>query len=132
MAKQHKPQGPRDVMRAMNFSSPSVAYRHLQKLEATELLERNEYGEYLFKKKTHINGFYWVGRSLLPRTMFYSFGFLALLLAEIVVMALHWQVQDYVIKVYYAIGITITAVAGAFFLFEAFTTLRKLRAKEPA
>ena len=35
VVKKGKPVGPRDVMKAVNLSSPSVAYRHLQKLETT-------------------------------------------------------------------------------------------------
>jgi hypothetical protein len=33
IVKKGKPVGPRDVMKGANLSSPSVAYRHLQKLE---------------------------------------------------------------------------------------------------
>jgi DNA-binding IclR family transcriptional regulator len=97
-AKKRKPQGPRDVMRAMNLSSPSVAYRHLQKLEAQGLLQRNEYGEYTLKKKAHINGFHWIGKTLFPRTMFYFVFFIALLVTEAIVLAIHWQWEDWVIK----------------------------------
>ena len=132
VAKKKTPQGPRDVMRGMYLSSPSVAYRHLQKLEGAGLLTRNEYGEYLLKKKVGISGFHWVGRTLLPRTMFYFFGFFALLITEAVIFAIHWQYNynNYVIVTYYEIGIAITTIASAFFLFEALSSLRKLRTKE--
>jgi hypothetical protein len=130
VAKKKQPQGPRDVMRGMNFSSPSVAFRHLQKLESQGLVEKNEYGEYTLKKKTSVTGFHWIGRRLLPRTMFFSFGFMGLLLTEAIVLALHWLYVDYVIKTYYAIGMTITGLAMAFFLLEAFSALRRLRTKE--
>jgi DNA-binding IclR family transcriptional regulator len=130
VAKQRKPQGPRDVMRAMTLSSPSVAYRHLQKLESQGLLQRNDYGEYTLKKKAHINGFLWIGRTLLPRTMFYFIFFMALLLTEAVVLAIHWEWEDWVIKTYYAIGMSITGVAAGFFLLEAIIALRKLHLKE--
>ncbi len=132
VAKNRKPLGPRDVTRGLNLSSPSVAYRHLQNLEASGLLKRNEYGEYTLNEKAKINGFHWVGRALLPRTMLYSFVFLALLVAEIIVLALHWQWETYDIKVYYALGMTITGSAMAFFLLEAFLTLRRIKAKETA
>jgi predicted transcriptional regulator len=39
-----KPVGPRDVMRGANLSSPSVAYRNLQKLIELGLVLRDEYG----------------------------------------------------------------------------------------
>jgi predicted transcriptional regulator len=49
VVKEGRPVGPRDVMRGVNLSSPSVAYRHLQKLEALGLVMKNEYGEYVVK-----------------------------------------------------------------------------------
>ena len=39
--KKGKPVGPRDVMKGANLSSPSVAYRHLQKLEDSGYLQKN-------------------------------------------------------------------------------------------
>ena len=130
VAKKRNPQGPRDLMRGMGLSSPSVAHRHLQKLESMGLLKRNEYGEYVLEKKASISGFHWIGRNLFPRTMFYFLGFLTLLILEIIVLAIHWQYEDYVIKVYYALGLTITGAAMAFFLLEAIMSLRKLQLKE--
>ncbi|MCW4053932.1 MAG: hypothetical protein NWE84_03295 [Candidatus Bathyarchaeota archaeon] len=47
--KRGKPVGPRDVMKGVNLSSPSVAYRHLQKLEDLDYLQKNNYGEYVAK-----------------------------------------------------------------------------------
>jgi hypothetical protein len=44
VAKEGKPVGTRDVLRGAALSSSSVAHRHLQKLEAMGLLEKNEYG----------------------------------------------------------------------------------------
>ena len=57
--KESKPVGPREVMRGANLSSPSVAYRHLQKLEDLGLLEKNEKGRYIIKEKAKISGYLW-------------------------------------------------------------------------
>ena len=70
-----KPVGTRDVTRGANLSSTSVAHRHLQKLEESGLIEKNDYGDYILKEKTSINGHVWVGKNLVPRLMFYSFFF---------------------------------------------------------
>ena len=51
LVKEGKPVGPREVMRATNLSSPSVAYWHLQKLESLGLVQKNSYGEYTVKEK---------------------------------------------------------------------------------
>lgn len=81
-----KPLGPRDVMRDLNLSSPSMAYRHLQKLENFGLVQKNNYGQYTVKEKVNIKGHLWVGRNLVPRLIFYSFFFMGILTAEIVII----------------------------------------------
>jgi predicted transcriptional regulator len=61
VVKDAKPVGPRDVMRGVNLSSPSVACRHLQKLETLGLLQKNAYGEYVVREKANIKGHVWIG-----------------------------------------------------------------------
>src|SRR5665647_3938612 len=81
--KEGKPVGPREVMRGANLSSPSVAYFHLQKLEACGLLQKNSYGEYIVKEKVNISGHLWIGRNLVPRLMCYSLFFLGVVGIEL-------------------------------------------------
>src|SRR5271169_3026327 len=78
-----KPIGPRDVMKSLNLSSPSVAYRHLQKLEDLGYIQKNEYGEYILKNKAQVRGYFWLGHHLVPVMWRYSLVFLAILLAEL-------------------------------------------------
>jgi hypothetical protein len=130
VVKQGRPLGPRDVTRGLQLSSPSVAYRHLQKLENTNLLGKDEHGEYVVKKKTSLGGFYWVGKSFLPRTMFYFFFFLGLFLTEAIILGIHLPYEKYEEFVFFGLGLTITGIALAFFLFEAVRAIRKLRIKE--
>ena len=47
LVKLGKPAGPRDVMRGANLSSPSVAYRNLQKLTDLGLVVKDSYGNYV-------------------------------------------------------------------------------------
>jgi hypothetical protein len=75
VVKKGKPVGPREVMRGVNLSSPSVAYWHLQKLENLGLLQKNKTGEYVVKEKTSISGHIWIGGNLVPRLIFYSLFF---------------------------------------------------------
>lgn len=82
VVKEGKPVGPREVMRGVNLSSPSVAYWHLQKLEACGLIEKNAYGEYVVKEKVNISGHVWVGRNLVPRLLCYSLFFVGILGTE--------------------------------------------------
>jgi hypothetical protein len=127
VVKEGKPVGPRDVMRGVNLSSPSVAYRQLQKLENFGLLEKNQYGEYVVKERTSISGHLWIGRTLVPRLVFYSFFFMGILGAEIAIIAIqvffYGQTAD--IEIFYLIAITV--IAMALFLGEGILLLRKTR-----
>lgn len=77
-----KPLNTRDVRKGLNLSSPSVAFRHLQKLEALGLLKKNEYSEYVVKEKINVSGNLWIGRSLIPRLLMYCLFFVGLLTIE--------------------------------------------------
>jgi DNA-binding transcriptional ArsR family regulator len=126
VAKEGKPVGPRDVMRGLDLGSPSVAYRHLQKLEDSGLLKKNEYGEYLLKKKMRVNGYHWIGRRLLPNAMFYFYFFLGLFITVIVVFAIHYAVETYDFKVFFALGLSITVIAMILFLKEGLSSFKKI------
>ncbi len=110
--------GTRDVMRGAKLSSPSVAYRHLQKLEAMGLLQKNEYGEYIVKEKATIRGYLWIGKRLIPRMMFYSFIFMGVLALELAVLAIHFSVEDYKFKVFFLLLTLITVAAMILFFVE--------------
>jgi len=129
VVKKGKPVGPREVMKAANLSSPSVAYRHLQKLEDLGYLQKNEYGEYLVKKKMRFNGYRWIGRRLVPNSMFYFYFFLGLFILEIVVLAIHYAVETYEFKVFFVIGLAITGIAMALFLIEALSSKKRISEK---
>ena len=83
VVKKGEPVGPRDVMKVLSLSSPSVAYRHLQKLEDLGYIKKNDYGEYVAKNKAHLNGYVWIGNHLIPKMWRYSLVFLAILLGRI-------------------------------------------------
>ncbi len=129
VAKEGKPVGTRDVTRGANLSSPSVAHRHLQKLEALGLLEKNEYGDYILKEKTGVSGHVWVGRNLVPRLMFYSFFFMGALSAEIAIILLGYLVGSVVVETSFLFLTGMTAVAMALFLIEGLSLRRKCKPK---
>ena len=125
--KEGRPVGPRDVMRGANLSSPSVAYRQLQKLENLGLMEKNQYGEYVVKEKTSISGHLWIGRNLVPRLVFYSFFFMGILGAEISIIAIQFFVYEQSLNMEILYLIVITAIAMALFLAEGILLHRKTR-----
>ena len=120
-----RPVGTREVMRGANPSSPSVAHRHLQKLEAMGLIEKNEYGEYLIKEKAGVSGHVWVGKSLVPRLMFYSFFFIGAFGAEIAIILLSYMIPQLVIETSFLFLTAMTAVAMTLFFVEGIILRRK-------
>ena len=119
-----KPVGTRDVTRGADLSSTSVAHRHLQKLESFGLIEKNGYGDYVLKEKTNITGHVWIGRSLVPRLMFYSLFFMGAFSAEIAVIILSFIINGIAIETSFLFLTGMTAVAMVLFFIEG-TSLNK-------
>jgi hypothetical protein len=127
IVKERKPVGPRDVMRGVNLTSPSVAYRHLQKLENMGLLAKNEHGNYVAKEKVSIRGYAWAGRRLIPNSIVYALIFLSILAWEIVVFTIHFSVETNQFKVFFILLMAITAAASALFTIEGLRAFRRIR-----
>jgi len=125
VAKKARPVGPRDVTKGVNLSSPSVAYRHLQKLEDEGYLSKNEYGEYTVKRKAQLKGMAWVGSHLLPKMYLYASVFLGVLLVELLILAIHFEVETYEFKVLFLLLTLITGAALAVFAVEGFLQTRR-------
>jgi DNA-binding transcriptional ArsR family regulator len=123
--KESRPVGPREVMRGANLSSPSVAYRHLQKLEDLGLLEKNEEGRYIVKEKAKISGYLWIGRTLVPRLIFYSLFFIGILSAEIASLAIRYFIYGLLPEMVLIYLTLITAIAMTLFLIEGLSLKKK-------
>jgi len=115
-----KPVGPRDVMKGAHLSSPSVAYRHLQKLEDLGYLQKDTYGEYVLKDKAHVTGYIWLGKRMLPKMLVYALIFMSILFIELIVLAIHYSVENYEFKVFFLLLAIVTGSAMAVFTVEAF------------
>ena len=116
--KKDKAVGPRDVMKSVNLSSPSVAYRHLQKLEDVGYLKKNEYGEYVVANKARIRGHIWLGKRLMPKMWLYSLIFLAILIVELAILWVHYSIETYEFKVFFLLLALITGLALTVFTVE--------------
>lgn len=125
VAKKGKPVGPRDVMKGINLSSPSVAYRHLQKLEDQEYLGKNEFGEYTIKRKASIKGRVWIGHTLMSKMWLYALVFFIILAIELVIFFIHFSVETYEFKVFFLLLTLITGLAFAVFVIEGAVNQRK-------
>ncbi len=119
------PVGPRDVMRGANLSSPSVAYRQLQRLLDLELIEKDVHGNYIIKEKTSPSGFLWIGRTLISRLLLYSFFFIGILGVEVAIAIIR-PMADQPIDNQLLFLILITTVAAALFMFEGYQLKRRL------
>jgi hypothetical protein len=118
MVKEGKPMGPRELMRTANLSSPSVAYWHLQKLDSLGLISKNEYGEYVVKEKVNISGHLWIGKTLVPRLIFYAFFFIGILGVELVAIAIPFFQSGETPNLYLFYLMAPTAIAMVLFLGE--------------
>lgn len=81
LLKSRKPVGIRELQRALDLSSPSVATYHLSKLEDAGLL-RKELGNYTVAKYLLENSVK-ISRFLLPRYLFYAIFAIAVLFIEL-------------------------------------------------
>jgi len=124
LVKAAKPVGPRDVMRGANLSSPSVAYRNLQKLIDTGVVRKDEYGNYLVKEKVHFSGYLWIGKRLVPRFIIFCFIFVGALIAEIAVLIPHLLVRASVEESFWLLT-AVTVVSAVIFVFEGLRFRRK-------
>ena len=124
VVKEGKPVGPREVMRGANLSSPSTAYRQLQKLESLGLIEKNVYGSYLAKEKASVSGHVWIGRNLIPRLLCYSFFFIGILSVEFAILMIQYFFQGQTPSLAVAYLVPITAGAAGLFLVEGLVLLR--------
>ncbi len=89
LVKAGKPVGPRDVMRGASLSSPSVAYRNLQKLVDLGLVVKDDYGNYVVKEKVSMKGYVWFGKTLIPAFAVFGLIFIGVLIGEIAVLIPH-------------------------------------------
>jgi hypothetical protein len=127
VVKKGKPVGPRDAMKGAHLSSPSVAYRHLQKLEDLGYLQKNKYGEYVTKDKVHVRGYIWIGRRMMPKMLVYSLIFMSILIVELVVLAMHYSVEGYSFKVFFLLLTLITGFAMGVFIIEGLLQHRRTK-----
>ncbi len=118
LVKAGRPVGPRDVMRGADLSSPSVAYRNLQKLVDLGLVVKDTYGNYAVKEKVGKKGYVWVGKTLIPTFAIFGFIFIGVLIGEIAILIPHLLVGASIQESLWLL-ILVTAVSAVIFLEEA-------------
>ncbi len=87
MIKRKEPVGVREVQRDLEFSSPSVANYHIEKLVTLSLISQDEYGRYYVVQKVQVGvlqAFVNVGGVAVPRLSFFAAFFTTMLVAYLV------------------------------------------------
>ena len=115
LIKAGKPVGPREVMRGAKLTSPSVAYRNLQKLIDMDLVHKDIHNNYVVKEKTGIKGYVWIGKNLIPRFIIFGLIFLVVLVIEIGILVPHLLAETSVEGSFWLLTIVTVMSAGIFF-----------------
>ena len=114
LLKSNKPVGTRELQRALNLSSPSVATYHLSKLEDAGLLKREGGGftvsKFLLENSVKVNRF------LVPRFLFYAIFAVAALAVELILMMPAQLTREYVFSV------LVTSILAFFCIYETIKT----------
>ncbi len=118
MLRKKEPVGVREVQRDLDFSSPSVASYHIEKLMGLDLVSHDEYGRYYVAQKAQVSvleSFVNVGGRTAPRMSFFAAFFTTLLAAYVVLNISSINVH--------ALGFAIAAAAA--FWFETIRVWRR-------
>jgi predicted DNA-binding transcriptional regulator len=110
--------GVREIQKDLGFSSPSVAFHHLDKLVNLGIVAKDEYDRYVLVKKVDtgiLSAFVNIGGLALPRLGFYAAFFSTIAAAYLL---LDWHVLD----LYAVIG---TVGGAAIFWYEAWRVWRR-------
>ncbi len=124
LVKAGKPVGPRDVMRGASLSSPSVAYRNLQKLMDLGLVVKDTYSNYVVKEKHGMKGYVWIGKTLVPSFAIFGFIFIGVLIAELAILIPHLVAAAPVEGSFWLLT-TVTIVSALIFLIQALRFRKK-------
>ena len=127
LVNQDKPVGPRELTRLANLSSPSVAYRQLQKLEEFGLVEKTPHGDYAVKQRQSVKGYLLVGGRLFPRMVFYSFFFIGILSIEVVIAVARFLIGE-PLQYDFALLLVVTVTAMVLFMAEGVLSARTQKA----
>ena len=88
LLKHGRAMGVREIQKALGFSSPSVAFHHLDKLVELGVVEKDEYERYVLAHKVDtgiLHSFVSIGGLTLPRLGFYAAFFTTIATAYVLI-----------------------------------------------
>lgn len=102
--------GVREIQRTLNFSSPSIAVHHLEKLQNLGLVTKKGTGEYVLVEKVKVGllrFFTRIGRFLVPRYLFYSVLLSTMLITYILFYGVTGSVHNFFALIFGVIGCSV-------------------------
>lgn len=124
----NRPLGPREIMKELGLSSPSVAYYHLKKLVDLGLVKKEANG-YTIARKIRIEGAIIIGTKAIPRLLLYSSFLAGFAIIELVVLIIRILEQQ-PLSPEFLMLIAITIICATIFGIEGLFMYRKLYEKE--
>lgn len=117
-----KPQGVREIWRALKLSSPSLAQYHINKLQSLNLIEATEDGKYqaneMERMKT-LRSFVLLRGKLVPRLVFYGALVMGILMIYLLFWPFRWDFRDLVV-------LGSSAFSALAFFYEAYSQYKGL------
>ena len=117
-----RPQGVREVWRALELSTPSLAQYHINKILEMKLIEANLEGKYQASEREQIGvlrGFVKMRGRLVPRLIFYSALLGGILFAYLLLWPFRWDFRDLIV-------LFVTVLSIIAFSFEAYNQYKSL------
>jgi predicted DNA-binding transcriptional regulator len=102
--------GVREVQRALDFSSPSIAVHHLEKLQDLGLIRKKGTGEYVLEGEVKVGilrFFMHVGRFLVPRYLFYSVLLSTMLTVYLTLCTIAWITPSFYTLMFGSVAVAI-------------------------
>ena len=115
--KNNSPSGIREIQRALNLSSPTLALYHVNKLEEAGLIKRQETG--YVADRIVLENCIRLKRTLVPRFFFYTVFLLVSLIILTVFLRPPTPTREYVFS---AVALSIATAASAFEAARAFSS----------
>ena len=125
MMSKNEPLGPREIMRELGLSTPSLVYYHLKKLEEQGLVKKTSSG-YVAVPGIKIEGYIQLGRKLVPRLLLYSFIYLGILVIELMGLMINLS-RNVPVSREYVILIIFTSMTAMILLIEGLRSCRLFR-----
>jgi hypothetical protein len=113
--------GVREIQRSLRFSSPSIAFHHLDKLQTLGLVTKKATGDYVLTEEVKVGllrFFTRIGRFLVPRYLFYSVWLSTMLVTYVFLYGLTGSVHNF-------FALTFGLLGCAVLWFETFKLWRE-------